>query len=565
VSLNFALPSAVPPPGPHAPLDSERAVVLLCRRLRELAQQSRQDARSIERLTSAVFGVAGALQAGSPGTVAAAAAGEGGAVRAEFLVPAAAPLPDLAPLAGVAAGDPFAPRVRVEPLADGRQLVVVETAAVPAPEPPLDPSIEQLLDAPELLAASGVAPAEPMLPAAFRVRQADLERHLADTGGTIAGVFRELNERTERLRLAERRLELLLDSVRDYAIFGLTVDGVVESANSGAGQVFGCPERELLGRGFEEFYAPADREADQPARHLLQADREDGIELPAVPLLRQGIPFDAHVVLSPVRDEARVLRGFSWVVRDVTERKRLEDDLRRRAEDLAAANRAKEDFLATLSHELRTPLNAMLGWARLLRMGKLDAAGVERALETIERNAHVQEQLISDILDVSRIVTGKLRLTLRPTTVAPVVDAALDALGPAAGAKGVTLRSSLRTAGPVLGDPDRLQQVVWNILANAIKFTPSGGTVTTTLEEIDGSAVVTITDSGEGIGPELLPYIFDRFRQGDASSTRAHGGVGLGLAIVRHIVELHGGRVLAASAGKGRGAAFSIHLPLRRI
>ncbi len=229
-------------------------------------------------------------------------------------------------------------------------------------------------------------------------------------------------------------------------------------------------------------------------------------------------------------------------MRDITERKRLEDDLRRRAEDLAIANRAKEDFLATLSHELRTPLNAMLGWTRLLRMGKLDAAGVARALETIERNAHLQEQLISDILDVSRIVTGKLRLELRPTDLAPLVDATLDTLRPAADAKGVALRARLQVGGAVLGDPDRLQQVIWNLIVNAIKFTPAGGSVVVSLDRQGTSAVVTVTDTGEGIASDLLPYIFDRFRQGDASVTRPHGGLGLGLSIVRHIVELHGGK-----------------------
>jgi CheY-like chemotaxis protein/nitrogen-specific signal transduction histidine kinase len=266
-----------------------------------------------------------------------------------------------------------------------------------------------------------------------------------------------------------------------------------------------------------------------------------------------------------VRDGSRQLRGFSLVVRDITERKRLEDDLRRRAEDLAAANRAKEDFLATLSHELRTPLNAMLGWTRLLRVGKLDHAGVARALETIERNAHLQEQLISDILDVSRIVTGKLQLELRPTDLAPLVDATLDILRAAADAKGVELHSRLQIAGAVLGDPDRLQQVIWNIIANAIKFTPAGGSVTVSLDRQGTRAVVTVKDTGEGIGPELLPYVFDRFRQGDASVTRPHGGLGLGLSIVRHIVELHGGRVNVQSEGRGRGSTFVTMFPIRAI
>ena len=188
-----------------------------------------------------------------------------------------------------------------------------------------------------------------------------------------------------------------------------------------------------------------------------------------------------------------------------------------------------------------------------------------RALETIERNAHLQEQLISDILDVSRIVTGRLQLELRPTELAPLVDATIEGLRSAAAAKGVGLTSRLQFAGAVLGDPDRLEQVIWNLVVNAIKFTPAGGLVHVTLEREAAGAVVTVSDTGEGIGPELLPYVFDRFRQGDASVTRPHGGLGLGLSIVRHIVEMHGGKALVTSEGKGRGATFSVVLPIRAI
>jgi signal transduction histidine kinase len=277
-----------------------------------------------------------------------------------------------------------------------------------------------------------------------------------------------------------------------------------------------------------------------------------------------GLLFDAHVVLTPVQTN-RELRGYSLVVRDITERKRLEDDLRRRAEELAAANRAQEDFPATLSHELRTPLNAMLGWTRLLRMGKLQGAAAERALGTIERNARAQEQLIADILDVSRIVTGKLRFELVPCELAPVVDAAIDAVRPAADAKGLQLTSDIAWSGTVLGDSDRLQQVFWNLLVNAIKFTPAGGVVSIAVSRTGSTAAITVTDSGEGISDELLPFIFDRFRQGDSSVTRPHGGLGLGLSIVRHIVELHGGKIQAWSAGTGQGATFSVFLPVHSM
>jgi CheY-like chemotaxis protein len=188
-----------------------------------------------------------------------------------------------------------------------------------------------------------------------------------------------------------------------------------------------------------------------------------------------------------------------------------------------------------------------------------------RALETIERNAHIQEQLIADILDVSRIVTGKLRLELRPLDLEPIVDAALDAVRPAADAKGIALGCQVEFTGSVLGDPDRLQQVIWNLLSNAIKFTPPGGRVHVEVSRTGPSAVITVTDTGEGMTPELVPFVFDRFTQGDGSVTRLHGGLGLGLSIVRHIVELHGGQVEAWSEGPGHGSRFGVRLPLRAI
>jgi PAS domain S-box-containing protein len=359
---------------------------------------------------------------------------------------------------------------------------------------------------------------------------------------------------------------LLLDSVQDYAICMLTRHGEIASWNVGAERLFGYGADEIIGRNFSCFYQPAERDLDVPLEQLRVAEERGRVACECVRLRRGGAAFDAHVVLTAVRSgRERELRGFSLVVRDITERKRLEHDLRRRAEELAAANRAKEDFLATLSHELRTPLNAMLGWTRLLRMGKLDGAGMAKALETIERNAHIQEQLIADILDVSRIVTGKLRLELRPIELAPVVEAALDAVRPALAAKGIGLVPLTDFHGTVLGDPDRLQQVVWNLLVNAIKFTPAGGKVTVGIARLGPSAAITVADTGEGIRPELLPFIFDRFMQGDASVTRPHGGLGLGLSIVRHLVELHGGKVHAFSAGPGQGSTFSVHLPVRAI
>jgi PAS domain S-box-containing protein len=234
---------------------------------------------------------------------------------------------------------------------------------------------------------------------------------------------------------------------------------------------------------------------------------------------------------------------------------------RRRAEE---ASRAKDVFLATVSHELRTPLTAILGWARLLRGKQHDRVAMERAIGIIERNARAQAQLIEDILDVSRIISGKLRLDVRPVDLRLVVEAAVDAVRPAADAKAVALE--VRTADEVLtlqGDTDRLQQATWNLLNNAVKFTPQGGTVRLTAGREEGWVVISVQDTGQGIDPDFLPHVFERFRQAEGGSTRRHGGLGLGLAIVRHIVELHGGTASVSSAGEGRGSTFTLRFPLQ--
>ena len=228
-----------------------------------------------------------------------------------------------------------------------------------------------------------------------------------------------------------------------------------------------------------------------------------------------------------------------------------------------AANRTKDEFLATMSHELRTPMTAILGWAQLLRSSTLSEADFERALEIVERNAQAQKKLIDDLLDISRIITGKLRLDVRAVDPANVVAAAIDALRPTAEAKAIRLQPLIDPqAGPVSGDPDRLQQVVWNLLSNAIKFTPKGGRVQVRLERADSHVEIVVSDSGKGIPTEFLPHVFDRFRQADGTSTRKHGGLGLGLAIVRQLVELHGGTVSVESEGEGQGATFVVQLPL---
>jgi PAS domain S-box-containing protein len=234
--------------------------------------------------------------------------------------------------------------------------------------------------------------------------------------------------------------------------------------------------------------------------------------------------------------------------------------LYREAQD---ANRIKDDFLATLSHELRTPLNAIVGWAHLLRTGTLDAEAVRRAAETIDRNARIQSQLVGDVLDVSRIVAGKLRLESRPVELGAVLEAALDTVRASARAKGIGITANLDpAAGPVLGDVDRLQQVFWNLLSNAVKFTQEAGEIRIRLARVGTQVEAVVEDTGIGLSAEFLPHVFERFRQADGSSTRRHGGLGLGLSIARHLVELHGGTLSAASPGPGHGATFRVALPL---
>jgi CheY-like chemotaxis protein len=240
----------------------------------------------------------------------------------------------------------------------------------------------------------------------------------------------------------------------------------------------------------------------------------------------------------------------------------VEEAMRRSNEELLQANRIKDEFLATLSHELRTPLNAMVGWTRLLRTGRLDERSGARALETIERNATLQAKLVEDLLDVSRIITGKLRLRIANIDPISVMEAAINSVRPAADAKGIAVDLDLDSSLTLLAaDGDRLQQVMWNLLSNAIKFTPAGGHVRVALRRGPGGLTVLVEDDGAGIEPAFLPYVFDRFRQADSSTTRSHGGLGLGLAIVRHLVELHGGTVHAESAGTGHGSSFRLTLP----
>jgi signal transduction histidine kinase/CheY-like chemotaxis protein len=241
----------------------------------------------------------------------------------------------------------------------------------------------------------------------------------------------------------------------------------------------------------------------------------------------------------------------------------LADEAQRARDEAEAANHAKDEFLAVLSHELRTPLNAILGWTHMLRHTDLTGAAADRALDIIERNAKLQSHLIADLLEVSQIISGKLRLEIETVDLASLLGAGIDALRPAASGKAITLESHIEPGvPPVLADAARVQQIIWNVLSNAIKFTPSEGHITLTLKQDGSAAEISINDSGVGIDPDLLPHVFERFRQGDASSHRGFGGLGLGLAIVRQLMELHGGTVRGESTGTGCGSTFTLRFPI---
>ncbi len=388
----------------------------------------------------------------------------------------------------------------------------------------------------------------------------------------------ENREQAERLRRAEERLrrqaeqelretharlERIIESVVDYAIYSLDAQGRVASWNAGAERLFRYEEGEAVGRD-PRFLFPPDADArDLPAQQCGRAIAEGRSEIDSWLRRKDGTRFYATSLLTPMRDAAGHLVGFSAVTHDITERKRAEEAMQRKARELAEANRLKDEFLAVLSHELRTPLNAIIGWAHMLLDRSDDPAFVRRGLDSIARNGKAQLALVNDILDVSRFVTGKFRLDIGACDLRETIEAAVEAGQTAAHAKGIVLGATVPDR-PVMvsGDTARLQQVTWNLVSNAVKFTPEGGSVTVNVEVSGRAALIRVRDNGVGIDADFLPYVFDRFRQADSSTARMSGGLGLGLAIVKHIVELHGGSVTAESGGKGHGATFTVILPL---
>jgi PAS domain S-box-containing protein len=406
-------------------------------------------------------------------------------------------------------------------------------------------------------------------------------------------VTRDLTERRraeEDLRKSEERLRLLINSVQDYAIFVLDPTGHVSTWNPGAERLKGYSSQDIIGQHFSRFYPEEDIRAGKCEHELREAARIGRFEDEGWRIRKDGSRFWANVVITAIREQEGALVGFAKITRDLSERKLHEEERLRlaraeearrvavenqdRARELAEelrvardraeeATRVKDDFLATVSHELRTPLSAILGWARMLSTGSLPSDKTAHAVETIVRNANAQSQLIDDLLDVSRIITGQLRLDVDFVDINQVVAAAIDVVRPGAEAKGLTFQWMLNPdVGMIKGDAGRLQQVLWNLLTNAVKFTSRGGRIHVMLHSEDSSVVIEVADTGKGIAADFLPFVFERFTQHQSTNAHRAGGLGLGLAIVKHLVELHGGKVTVHSDGENTGTTFVVKLPV---
>jgi PAS domain S-box-containing protein len=391
-----------------------------------------------------------------------------------------------------------------------------------------------------------------------------------DSSGRIIGASKVARDVSERRRgeIAQARLAAIIESSED-AIISKTLDGVITSWNGAAERVFGWTAAEAIGQNITLIIPEEYREEERGVlARLRRGDRIDHFE--TVRQRKDGQLLDVSITVSPIRDGRGTIVGASKVARDISAQRILEQArqallereqaARTEAEDL---NRSKDQFLATLSHELRTPLNAIYGWARMLEGGGLDPAAMRNATQAILRNSTIQVQLIEDLFDVSRVITGNMRLDVRPMNVFAPLEAALDTVRPAAAAKGIRLDTALDPrATPIMGDPGRIQQVVWNLLVNAVKFTPKGGRVELRLRRVNSHIQIMVSDTGEGIAPDQVAHLFERFRQADTGPTRRHTGLGIGLSLVKHLVELHGGTVSGMSAGLGQGSTFTVQLPV---
>jgi PAS domain S-box-containing protein len=340
-----------------------------------------------------------------------------------------------------------------------------------------------------------------------------------------------------------------------------TDDGKIVLVNATLLDLLGYEPDELTGRHVESLLPVASRIFYQT--HLFPLLKlHDKVNEVYFSLRAKG-GAEIPVLVNAARRERGGVVVNDCVLMHMRQRNQYEDEILQAKRAAEEATRAKDEFMAVVSHELRTPLTAIIGWVRMLQMGNLDESMMARALGVIARNAESQNQLIGDLLDFSRIISGKIRLDVTRVELVSVVEAAIDVVSPAADAKGIRLQTIFDPkAGPVSGDPERLQQVMWNLLSNAVKFTPKGGCVQVRLARVDSNVEITVSDTGQGIDAEFLPYVFERFRQADGATTKRQAGLGLGMAITKHLVELHGGTIRAESLGAGQGATFVLTLPV---
>ncbi|HEX3854906.1 MAG TPA: ATP-binding protein [Polyangiaceae bacterium] len=398
-------------------------------------------------------------------------------------------------------------------------------------------------------------------------------RNSPEEGPGVSVIVTDLTaqKRNEEIVASERLANAILEQSAEPIIV-CDVEGRVIRASLAARGIAGG---RLLGRRFFEAFPLRTRPGEEhPVVSALRGNTTTGRELTLT--LAGRAPRSFLCTAAPLLDDDARILGCVVALVDISDRKRVESarsmllDAERSARASAelargeaeASSRAKDEFLATVSHELRTPLNAMLGWSQLLTNNSLSDDKLAHALEVIQRNVLAQSRLVEDLLDVSRIISGQMRLEVQPVDAVRVVSAAIESAKPAIGAKQIELEVSLDpNAGQVLGDANRVQQVIWNLLSNATKFTPPGGKISVQVRRVNSSVEITVSDTGQGMEPEFLPFVFDRFRQADGSFARRHGGLGLGLSIARHLVELHGGTITVDSTGVGRGSRFEVRLP----
>jgi PAS domain S-box-containing protein len=413
---------------------------------------------------------------------------------------------------------------------------------------------------------------------------ADSAAPIRDGAGIVAGavlVFRDVTEqRRAEDALAEQRewLETTIESIGD-AVIATDMQGRIAFMNPVAERLTSWSLDDARGRQCAEVFRIVNERTrkvvDSPVQRVLAEGVTVGLANHTVLIAKDGVERPIDDSGAPIRSRSGRIVGVVLVFRDITERRRAEADRhtvsaererlleaeRAARSEAERASRVKDEFVAMVSHELRTPLNAILGWTHLMSQSREDRDILRRGLDVIIRNTRVQAQLISDLLDMSRIVSGKLRLTIEKVDLKPLVEGAIDTVQQSADAKSIPIRRQIEPTNAIAGDPSRLQQIVWNLLWNAVKFTPEGGTIVVGLRQRDFDVELTVTDTGVGIRPEFLPHIFDRFEQGNPAITRRFGGLGLGLAIVKHLVDLHGGTIGAESEGEGKGARFTVLLP----